>query len=237
MNLPTLADRLAVLRDPKQRSVLINEARASGFRVRPDLLHPLGQADVPEFDLDRRASLAQIAAAEGKDPVEVFVERLISSEGRELFNFWAFGGHLENQWKYMQMEHCIPMLGDAGAHVGLLIDADSPTFLLSELTRRRGIYSLPEAIRRITSKSAAILGLRERGELKTGWHADINVIDYDALGTCHPEYVNDFPHNGGRLIVRSRGYDATIVGGKVVVVRGQHTGQRPGQVIREFARG
>ena len=55
--------------------------------------------------------------------------------------------------------------------------------------------------------------------------------------TCHPEYVNDFPHNGGRFIVKSQSYLATIVGGEVVVENGQHTGQRPGQVIREFVRG
>jgi len=237
MNLPTMADRLATLRNPAKRATLIAEAKASGFRVKPHMLHPLGLGELPEFDLDRKASLAQIAEVEGKDPVDVYVERLIASEGRELWNFWAFGGHLENQWKYMGMEHCIPMLGDAGAHVGLLIDADSPTFLLSELVRRRGVYTLPEAIRRITSKSAQILGLKERGEVRAGWHADLNVIDYDQLGTCHPEYVNDFPHNGGRLIVRSRGYDATLVGGKVIVANGVHTGQRPGQVIREFARG
>lgn len=237
MNLPTLADRVAALKDPKQRAVLANEAKVSGFRVKPDMLHPLGLGDMPEFDLDRKASLAQIAEAEGKDPVDVYIDRLIASEGRELYNFWMFGGHLENQWKYMQMEHCVPMLGDAGAHVGILVDADSPTFLLAELTRRRGVYTLPEAIRRITSKSAEILGLKQRGQVKEGWHADLNVIDYDRLGTCHPEYVNDFPHNGGRLIVRSRGYDATLVGGKVIVADGVHTGHRPGQVIREFARG
>jgi N-acyl-D-aspartate/D-glutamate deacylase len=148
-----------------------------------------------------------------------------------------FGAALENQWRYMRMPHCVPMLGDAGAHVGILVDADSPTFLLAELTRRRGVYTLPEAVHRITEQSAQVLGLKERGVVREGWHADLNVIDYDMLGTCHPEYVNDFPHNGGRFIVRSRGYLATIVGGRVVVENGAHTGQRPGQVIREFQRG
>ena len=68
-------------------------------------------------------------------------------------------------------------------------------------------------------------------------HADLNVIDYEGLTSCHPEYVNDFPHNGGRIVVRSQGYDATIVGGQVVIEKGEFTGNRPGQVIREFNRG
>jgi N-acyl-D-aspartate/D-glutamate deacylase len=134
------------------------------------------------------------------------------------------------------MEHCVPALGDAGAHVGFLMDADSPTFLLSELTRDRGLFTLPEAVRRLTSYGAELLGLRERGVVREGWHADLNVIDYEQLGTCYPEYVNDFPHDGGRFVVRSTGYTATIVGGEIVVADGAHTGRRPGTVIRDFVR-
>ena len=173
----------------------------------------------------------------GRDPVDVYVDRLIASEGKELWNFWAFGGALENQWAYMKMQHCIPMLADAGAHVGIFTDTDSPTFLLSELTRRQGVYSLAEAIHRITQASADVLGLKNRGSVKEGWIADLNIIDYENLETGYPYYVNDFPHNGGRYIVESRGYVATLVGGQAIVENGQHTGHRPGTVIRDFARG
>ena len=55
-------------------------------------------------------------------------------------------------------------------------------------------------------------------------HADLNVIDYEGLTSCHPEYVNDFPHNGGRIVVRSQGYDTTIVGGQVVIEKGEFSG-------------
>ena len=237
MNLPSIADRVAVLRNPAQRATLIAEAKASGFRVPVAMLHPLGDEALPDYDLDGGKSLAQLAEQSSRDPVDIYVERLLESEGRQLFNLWAFGGNLENQWRWMNMDHCIPMLADTGAHVGILIDADSPTFLLSDLTRKRGVYTLPEAVHRITGKSARVLGLKQRGEIRVGWHADLNVIDYDNLETMQPEFVHDFPHNGGRFIVKSRGYVATIVGGRVVVENGYHTGQRPGQVIREFQRG
>lgn len=237
MQLPTIADRVAELRNPVKRAMLIAEAKQSGFRVQPSMLHPLGNGQRPQYDLDRKASLAQIAEQSGSDPVDVFVERLLESDGRELFNLWAFGGHLENQWRYMQQEHCVPMLADTGAHVGILIDADSPTFLLSDLTRKRNVFTLPEAVHKITGKSAKVLGLKQRGEIHPGWHADLNVIDYDKLETLHPEFVHDFPHNGGRFIVRSEGYVATLVAGRSIVENGYHTGQRPGQVIREFHRG
>jgi N-acyl-D-amino-acid deacylase len=237
MGLPTIADRYERLSDPVARNVLITEAKEVGFLWNSaPKLHPLGTGEFPDYDLEGKASLTQLADASGKDPVDVFVDHMLESEGRELFNMWMFGGHLENQWAYLKMEQCIPLLGDAGAHVGQLMDADSTTFLLSELTRERGVFTLPDAVRQLTSQPADLMGLRQRGQIREGWHGDLNVIDYEALTTCHPEYVNDLPHGGGRFIAKSHGYDATIVGGRVVVKDGQHTGNRPGEVIRDFKR-
>ena len=238
MDLPTLEDRVEALRDPNKRAKLIADGIAAGdMQNFAHMLHPFGAADTPDLDFDRKSSLAQLAEAEGKDPVEVYVDRLLASEGKELFNFWMFGGALENQWKYMNLPDVVPMLGDAGAHVGFFTDTDSPTVLLSELTRKHGVYTLPDAVHRITGKSAQIIGLKERGELREGWHADVNVIDYENLSTTHAQYVNDFPHNGGRFVVKGIGYDATIVSGQVVTRNGEYTGNRPGSVIREFIRG
>tara|TARA_S200000501_G_scaffold116207_1_gene109231 strand:- start:7063 stop:8763 length:1701 start_codon:yes stop_codon:yes gene_type:complete len=238
MDLPTLEDRVEALRDPNKRAKLISDGIAAGdMQNFAHMLHPFGVTDTPDLDFDRKASLAQLAEAEGKDPVEVYVDRLLASEGKELFNFWMFGGALENQWKYMNLPDVVPMLGDAGAHVGFFTDTDSPTVLLSELTRKHGVYTLPDAVHRISGKSAQIIGLKERGELREGWHADINVIDYENLSTTHAQYVNDFPHNGGRFVVKGIGYEATIVSGQVVTRNGEYTGNRPGSVIRDFIRG
>ena len=237
MKLSTIADRVAALKDPATREKLVSEAKeAGGFGQVARILHPMGMDEYPDYDLENERNLQKLADDAGADPVDVYVERLIASEGKELWNLWAFGGNLQNQWNYMRLPHVVPMLGDAGAHVGQFTDADSPTFLLAQLTRDRGVYSLPQAVHRITGKSAQVLGLKERGEIRAGWHADLNVIDYENLRSCHPEYVNDFPHNGGRLVVKSRGYDATLVAGEVVIENGRYTGNRPGEVIREFIR-
>ncbi len=238
MALPSIEDRVKAMKNEKTRATLITEGIEAGdMQTLAGMLHPFGTGARPDLDFDKKRSLAQLAEAEGKDPVEVYVDRLIASEGREYFNMWMFGGNLENQWNYMRLPHVVPMLGDAGAHVGFFTDTDSPTVLLSELTRKRGVYTLEEAVHRITGKSAEIIGLKERGELREGWYADINVIDYENLSTHHAEYVNDFPHGGGRFTVKSTGYDATIVAGQVVVRNCEHTGKRPGEVIREFHRG
>lgn len=236
MALPDIADRVEALADPRRRARLVAEAVEHGFRVPPERLHPLGLGETPDFDLEDRASLAALADEAGVHPAELLVERLVASEGAELSNLWLFGGNIEAAHRYMKLPGCIPLLGDAGAHVGQICDADSPTFLLSELTLRRGLFSLPEAVALLTSRPARVLGLIDRGEIREGWRADLNVIDLDRLATRHPTYVRDFPHGGGRFIVRSEGYVATVVGGEVVAADGEPTGARPGEVIRTFRR-
>jgi N-acyl-D-amino-acid deacylase len=239
MALPTLEDRVEALNSSELRDKLVKEGNEYGYSYNAEAqyLHPLGTGEVPDWDMDQKMSLQQIADREGEDPIRVYVNRLLQSEGREFFNYWGLARVPEYQWRYMQQPHCIPVLGDAGAHVGLFCDADSTTFLLSDLTRKRGIFTLPEAIYRITGKSAEILGLKERGELREGWHADINIIDYENLNCKQPYYVNDFPHNGGRVVTESTGIDATLVNGEIVIENGVFTGQRPGEVIRDFHRG
>ena len=236
MLLPSLAERLDALRDPDSRTALIEEAREHGFRLPPEQIHPMGLAEKPDYDLDSRASLADLAREAGVDPVELMVDRLVASEGRELFNGWNFGANLEAQWRLMQSANCMPGLGDAGAHVGEIVDADSTTFLLASLARDRGIMSIPEAVHKLTGMPASVLGLKERGQVKEGWHADLNIIDLKALGSTQPVYMNDLPYDGGRFVVGSTGYDATIVGGQVIIQKGKLTGQRPGHVIRDFVR-
>ena len=96
--------------------------------------------------------------------------------------------------------------------------------------------TLPDAVHRLTAKAAAVLGLVDRGTLRVGAHADVNVFDLDGLRYGYPTYVNDFPGGKGRLLVRAEGYAVTLVNGEIVTEQGTHTGARPGRVLREFAR-
>ena len=238
MALPNIPQRLEALQDSAFRDTLVTEASKYGFALGAEAkyIHPLGTGECPNWDMDQQMSLQQIADREGKDPARVFVDRVRQSEGREFFNYWGHVKIPELQWRFMQQPHCIPVLGDAGAHVGMFTDADSTTFLLSELTRNRGIFSLPEAVYRITGKSAKMVGLKNRGELHEGWYADINVIDFDELDCRQPYFVNDLPHSGGRVVTESQGIDLTMVNGEIIIQNGVFTGTRPGQVIREFYR-
>lgn len=236
--LSTMEDRLAVLHDDAERAVLLDEGVAAGTWYDPVHIHPLGLGEYPDYQVEGHVegSIAALAEAAGVHPVELIVDRLLQSEGRELYNVWFFNRAADSLADYLQLDHVAPGLGDAGAHVGQICDADTSTFFLSHWGRDRGAFTVEEAVRRLTSQPASVIRLKERGQLREGWFADVNVFDFDRLATRYPDYVYDFPGNTGRFIVQSEGYAATLVNGRVIAEEGAHTGIRPGRVLRSFDR-
>ena len=95
--------------------------------------------------------------------------------------------------------------------------------------RRR--FDLPEVIRRLTSDTAEAAGLLDRGVIRAGKKADLNVIDYGRLRFGQPYVTYDLPAGGKRLLQKAEGYDATIVSGAVTYRDGEATGALPGRVI------
>ena len=109
-------------------------------------------------------------------------------------------------------------LGDGGAHVGIMCDATATSYTLTHWTRDRSrgaLFPVAWAIKRLTHDNAAAIGLHDRGLLRAGMKADLNVIDYDRLTLRAPEIVYDLPAGGKRLVQRTEGFDATIVSGAV----------------------
>ena len=74
---------------------------------------------------------------------------------------------------------------------------------------------MEETIRRLTSDTAIAAGLSDRGLLKVGLKADINIIDWDNVGSSDPFMTQDLPAGGKRLMQNTHGYVTTIVSGKI----------------------
>ncbi len=123
-------------------------------------------------------------------------------------------------------------LADAGAHVGQIMDASQPTLFLSYWIRDHGLLPIEEAVRRLTSDTAQLFGIRDRGVLAPGAYADVNVIDLDGLALASPMYVHDFPGGAGRYVQGGRGYDYTLVNGQVFMDHGEHAGVFAGRTLR-----
>ena len=125
-------------------------------------------------------------------------------------------------------------MSDGGAHCGAICDASVPTFMLSHWARdrKRGTLALEWVVRKQTADTARLYGLYDRGVIRPGFRADLNLIDFEALALELPEVVHDLPAGGSRFIQRARGYRATLVAGEVVSRDGEDTGARPGHLIR-----
>ena len=65
-----------------------------------------------------------------------------------------------------------------------------------------------------------------------GKRADINLIDFERLRLHPPEVVHDLPAGGKRLVQRAEGYAMTLVAGTPVFENGEHTGAKPGRLVR-----
>jgi N-acyl-D-amino-acid deacylase len=144
----------------------------------------------------------------------------------------SFNVDLEGVEELIKTDWVVPNQGDAGAHVSQMNDSGCTSFVLSHWVRDKGTFTLPDAVRRLTSLPAGVLGLDDRGTLAVGKKADINVIDTDNVAERHPELVHDMPFGAARFIQRGKGYRATLCNGQVVLENDELTGERPGRVIR-----
>jgi N-acyl-D-amino-acid deacylase len=227
----TLDEKLAVLRDANGRAELV----ADGLGLQGDdfLRHTFVlDDDSLDYRHDPENSIAAVAARRGVSAVEAFIDLSLESNGRVLLN-WPFLNQRLDAVEEMLVDTNVVMgLADAGAHVGQIMDASQPTYMLANWGRDLGVFAIEECVRRLTSDTAGLFGLADRGVLRPGAFADVNVIDLNALALTLPEYVHDFPGGAGRYIQGATGYRATIVNGHVSLEEGRHTGDLAGMMLR-----
>jgi N-acyl-D-amino-acid deacylase len=244
--------RLAAMKTPEIRAALLSEdspliRAAVGDGVAGDLavafggsllwrVFPLGER--PNYEPDRTGSVAGLAEAAGVSPLETMYDLLLRDGGQELF-YQPLGGYVTYNFdffrKNMQHPNVLFGLSDGGAHCGVIADAGMPTFILTHWARDRvkgDRFPLEFLVRKLTSDTAQAYGLNDRGQLKPGLLADINIIDFDALALHRPVAVADLPAGGRRLVQRPEGYRYTIKSGQVTFEDGEHTGALPGGLVR-----
>jgi N-acyl-D-aspartate/D-glutamate deacylase len=227
----TLDERLAVLADDTRRAELVAAAEANTPPLDWDGVYVLTDEQV-DYSADPATSLATAAAAHGETIAQAFVRISLQSDGRALFNFPFLNQRMDAVEELLDHPRMAIGLGDSGAHVGLIMDASLPTWFLLHWVRDRKKYAIEDAIRRMTSDTAQLFGVRERGVLQPGAFADVNVFDLDALALHLPEFVHDFPAGAGRYVQRSDGFRTTIVNGAVFVRDGEPTGVHAGRTLR-----
>jgi N-acyl-D-aspartate/D-glutamate deacylase len=234
-----LPERVARMRDPEIRAKILSEDPAE-FNQFP-LFHRLNWdkmfhfGDPPNYQPSQEDSFAAIAAREGRTPQEVTYDALLEKDGTD-FVYTTIGSYAYYNFSMPEQlltnRNCIMGLGDGGAHVAFIMDAGFQTFLLTHYGRDEGMFPVEELVRRLTSDTASAAGLHDRGILRAGMKADVNVIDWDRLGASKPYIAHDLPAGGKRLLQEVYGYDATIVAGQITYRNGVPTGALPGKLVR-----
>ena len=234
-------ERIAELRSPRRQSRLLNESAdgdSQWARYLADIDRMLILDPVPDYEATPDRSVGAIARAAGVSPARVALDHLLSEGGRGVLYlpFLNYADYnLDACHRMLTHRDTVSGLSDGGAHVGTICDASFATSMLTHWTRDRyrgPRLSLAAAVALQTSKTAAAVGLSDRGMLRPGLRADINVIDHAGLVLHRPQVAYDLPGGGRRLLQRADGYRHSFVGGIETYRDGVATGNLPGRLVR-----
>jgi N-acyl-D-amino-acid deacylase len=190
------------------------------------------------YEPEQELNVVSKAESLGRDPADYVYDLMLQDGGRRVLfspfqNYADFS--LNPSYEMLTHRDTIVGLGDGGAHLGLICDASYPTTLLSYWSRDRvrgPTLALTDAIKKMTSETAELAGLHDRGRLAVGYRADINIIDHANLMMELPTPIFDLPAGGRRIVQGAQGYVATLVSGVVTQRAGVSTGALPGCLIR-----
>lgn len=236
-----LDERVERMRDPEVRAAILGESsiadpRATFIGLGLDRTFVMG--DPPDYEPAPDTSIAALAADLEADPWDLLYDLLLRDDGRELLLRPLLGySNFDHEAIREMILHPTSALGlgDGGAHVGAICDASIETTMLTHWARDRARGDrLPVelVVQKMTSDTASLYGLGDRGLLTPGYRADVNVIDFDGLTLHRPEMVHDLPGGARRLLQRADGYTSTVVAGVEVMRAGVETGARPGALVR-----
>ncbi|MFM7734381.1 MAG: N-acyl-D-amino-acid deacylase family protein [Alphaproteobacteria bacterium] len=186
-------------------------------------------------DLDERA-VEDLAREAGSDPVDFVLDLVLATDMAARFRMAILNFDEAEVAELLVADGVVLGLSDAGAHASQLCDACFSTHLLGHWVRERGVLDLPAAIRLLTSRSAEVVGIEDRGRLAVGLPADVVVFDPDRVGAGALRRVRDLPGGADRLVSDASGIELVVVNGTILRERGvdalDPAGPLPGRLLR-----
>jgi N-acyl-D-amino-acid deacylase len=176
-------------------------------------------------------SVAQLAAAQNKHPVEVMIDLSLENDN-QIYIQPIVNEDREDVLGVLTHDFGLPTFSDSGAHVAQEIGASLQTHFLHYWVNKRGAFTLEQAIKKLTHDNAMAVEFKDRGLIKEGYKADVVIFDGDRIRPLLPTVESDLPGSARRLVQKAEGIRATIVNGVVTLENGESTGQFPGQVIK-----
>src|SRR5262249_18051418 len=231
-NLPE-AEKIALYREAGFRDAFQQELESRNRS------HMWGQMRVlevtkPELQAHVGHTLEEIAASQGKRPVDAYFDLGIADDLATRFQSSTFNFDPAGVERLIADDRCLIGLSDGGAHVDFICDVGYATALLDLWVRQRGVLSLEKAVHKLTQVPATLFGIPHRGVLEVGKVADLVLFDPATVTAKPPKYAYDLPRNGRRLVSESAGIKATFVAGTQLYEDGKHTGAMPGRILRSY---
>lgn len=232
----SLAEQKAGLLDPAMRARLVESANAShqeGKAVGAEMRRPdYNWLMVMDTIKGPHKTVAEIAEEMHMDPVDAMIEIALQHDMKVFFRQPLFNENQDHVLEMMRHPRSVVTFSDSGAHVSQIMDSSLQTHVLSHWVREENAFTLEEAIKMITHDTGSAWGFDDRGLIKEGMAADINVFDPDTINPLMPEVKHDLPTGARRLVQKAEGISATIVNGVVLMRDGEHTGTYPGKLLR-----
>ena len=179
--------------------------------------------------------VADLAGTRGTDAFDTLLDIVLADELRTVL--WPLptdddGGSWALRRDAWARDDVLIGGSDAGAHLDRMCGAPYTTQFLADCLRGRRLVPLERAVELITSAPAALFGLKDRGQLREGFHADVVLLDPETVGARDASLVNDLPGGTSRLFASAVGIERVLVNGRPIVVDGATTGDTPGVIVR-----
>jgi len=234
-----LREQARLMSDPEVRRRMVHEAQHGPY---PETKG--AEARRPDFELMQIFSqpfpphpvVADEAKRRGLEPVELIIRLGLESDFEQLFLQNFHPEAIDDALITMKHPRTAMTFSDSGAHVSQISDSSIQSYLLGHWVRNREEFTLEDAVSLITNKVATSWGFNDRGLVREGFVADLNVLDPATVGPRLPIVRSDLPGGARRLVQKGDGFRATIVAGAVTLEDGEPTGVRPGRLLRSPGR-
>ncbi|MCZ7531600.1 MAG: amidohydrolase family protein [Acidimicrobiia bacterium] len=234
-----VAERMEKLRDPEIRrrmdEAIHSEAAGVFQRFNRYADYEIGDTFSEENRPLEGRKVGDIAAEWGKKPFDTLLDIVLADELKTVIWPKPLEGD-DASWK-MRMELIDSeraMVGgsDGGAHLDRMLGSIYPTVFLADMIRRRKLLSIERTVQLMTDVPARLFGLRERGRVVPGWHADLVLFDPEEIGASKVRLATDLPADSARLFSQAKGIHRVWVNGRVTVVDNESTGELAGTLLR-----
>ena len=236
-----IAEQKRRLADPAVRRDLV--AAEAGMKPRDKAVQGGGAATTdprkPDYDnlfamkgIDwNDPTVAELARNSGRHPVEIMLDLSLANEN-QVYIQPIVNESPDDVLGILKHSRTLATFSDSGAHVAQEMGSSLQTHLLSYWVRKRGAFTLEEAVKKITHDNAKAWELDDRGLIREGYRADVVLFEENGIRPCLPTVERDLPGSARRLVQKAEGIKATLVNGAVAFENGEATGAYAGTVLK-----